>query len=394
MKKVILLLITIAGMLSISNAQRVRGTLRNATGLPNSNEVIVSIKPTAAFNALISNLIVSVQIPTSVGARPVVNFTNLQPSLFATWTQLDADQGDGFYTWGFNCVAPGASNTDATAWSTAELDVLKISFVGNTATPFTARLCHYLDGGTGSFALFYVETNLAAVNGGVLSDWGSLFYGTGATNGIQAAGSIGVPNAQYSFAPVPNIVLPVKFLGFTATRRDNSAILNWQIENESDITDRYEIERTLNGADFRKVYTVPAKNNGNSSNAYVLTDLNLSAIRSSGIFYYRIKQVDKDGRFVYSEIRSVRLNSRGIAIGVFPNPIREFANLTIDLEQDASATISINDASGKQMKNIQMQLFKGANIKKINMASLAAGSYMLKIQTSEEIKTIQVVKTN
>ena len=65
-----------------------------------------------------------------------------------------------------------------------------------------------------------------------------------------------------------------------------------------------------------------------------------------------------------------------------------------DLEQDAEATITINDASGKQVQNIQTQLFKGMNIKKINMTSFAPGSYLLKVQTPSEIKTIPVVKTN
>jgi hypothetical protein len=81
-------------------------------------------------------------------------------------------------------------------------------------------------------------------------------------------------------------------------------------------------------------------------------------------------------------------------IGVYPNPVKNVANLTIDLEQDADATITINDASGRQVQNLPMQLFKGPNIKKINMGGLAAGSYMVKIQTATELKTIPVVKTN
>lgn len=391
MKQILLLLITFTGL--FSSAQRVRGTIRNANAALN-NQVIVSIKPTAAFNAQISNLILSVQIPTSVGVRPVVTFTNLQPGLFASWTQVNQDQGDGFYTWGFNCAAPGASNSDAAAWTTAELDVLQVTFVGATVPLFAARMDHYLDGGIGGFAIFYVETNLTAVNGGILSDWGNLFYGSGASNGATASGSLGVSNAQYSFTTAPGITLPVKFLGFNVTKKNSDAVLAWQIGNESALTERYEIERTLNGVDFKKVYTVAAKNNGNSSNSYTITDLNLSSVRSSGIFYYRIKQIDKNGDFVYSEVRSIRLNTNGIAIGVYPNPIRDFANVTIDIEQDVDGTITVTDASGKQVQYIQTQLFKGPNIKRINMANLASGSYLLKVKTPTEIKTLAIVKAN
>lgn len=395
MKKLILLLIAFSGLLSICNAQRVQGTIRNSN-IPLNNQVIVSIRPSASFNAQISNLIVSVQIPTSVGARPAVTFGNLQPNLFASWTQLNQDQGDGFYTWGFNCVAPGPGNSGATAWAAAELDVLQVNFIGAPGAPFNARLAHYLDGGILSekYAIFYVETNLVAVNGGVLSDWGNLFYGTGVSNGATAAGNISVPNAEYSYVTAPNVILPVKFLGFNVVKKNNDGLITWQIENESSITDRYEIERSLNGVDFQKVYTVAPKNNGSPSNSYDLTDANLSTIRATGIIYYRIKQIDKDGKFVYTGIKSLRLNAKSMVVGVYPNPIRNFANLSIDLEQDTNATITINDASGKQVQNIQMPLFKGPNNKKINMGTLASGSYILKIQTASETETISVVKTN
>lgn len=206
----------------------------------------------------------------------------------------------------------------------------------------------------------------------------------------QIAGPSGT-TIYFSGLSVP---LPVKFLGFNAIRKNNDAILSWQIENESSITDRYEIERSLNGTDFVKFATTKAKNNGNSSNSYDISDLNLAAVRSSNIFYYRIKQIDKDGRFVFSEIRNVRISVKGLAVNVYPNPIKSYANLLVELEQDANVTITINDAAGKQLQNIQTMLFKGSNNKKINMENLSAGSYMLKVQTPTEIKTIAVVKAN
>src|SRR5918993_1897856 len=108
MKKFFTLVLVLVGSLCAIHAQRVQGTLKAGAS---SNQVIIAVKPTLAFTAQVSNLILSVQIPTSVGPRPTVTFTNLQPSLFSTWDQIDADQGDGFYTWAFNCAAPGASNT-------------------------------------------------------------------------------------------------------------------------------------------------------------------------------------------------------------------------------------------------------------------------------------------
>ena len=385
------LLIAFAGLLGVSNAQMVQGTIRNGA---NPNQVVLSIRPSLAFTAQMSDLIVTLQIPTSVGPRPTLALSNLQSSFFSVWDQQDADQADLFYTWSFNCASPGASNTTATLWAASEMDVLTIDFQGAAVPPFTTRIAHYLDGGIGGFAVFYVETSLAAVNGGVLSDWGNLFYGTGAVNGAAAAGSIGTPNALYSFSTAPNIVLPVKFLGFNAVKKDNTALLTWQVENETALTDHYEIERSVNGVDFGKVATVLSKNNGSSTNTYDLTDLNLTAVRTSGVIYYRVKQFDKDGKFVTTPVKSVRLDGKQLAVAVYPNPIRNYANVTLDLVDDAEVLLTITDASGKQVQNLQWQLFKGPNVRKINMANVASGSYMLKVQAGTETKVVPLVKAN
>ncbi|MEO7765816.1 MAG: T9SS type A sorting domain-containing protein [Ferruginibacter sp.] len=241
------------------------------------------------------------------------------------------------------------------------------------------------NGGPNGQMFWYVQVNGA----GDITDYANMFFGgalTPPTNNGQASPS---------FVPLqPFGVLPVKFLGFKVIKKNNDAILNWQIENENDLTDRYEVERSLNGVDFQNVNTITPKNNGLSGNSYDLTDFNLTALRSAGIFYYRIKQYDKDGHYIYSETRSVRFTSKGIVMGIYPNPLRDLANLSIDLEQDANATITINDASGKQVQYMQTILFKGPNIKKINMGAFTAGSYLLKLQTATEIKTMSIVKTN
>jgi hypothetical protein len=189
------------------------------------------------------------------------------------------------------------------------------------------------------------------------------------------------------------VPLPVKFLGFDAIKKGNGAVISWTIENENSLTDRYEVERSLNGSDFTRINTVPAKGNGKTSNSYELVDADLSAIRSAGIFYYRVKQLDKDGQSVYTGIKSLRLENKGLFIGVYPNPVTTMVNLAIDAEQDAVANISISDASGKQVRTSRIQLFKGANNRKIKVDGLASGSYLLKVQTATELKTVTVIKS-
>lgn len=193
--------------------------------------------------------------------------------------------------------------------------------------------------------------------------------------------------------PIANVPVPVKFNGFTAVKRDNDGLLTWAVENESPVTDRYEIERSFNGLDFSKFATVNPKNNGLTANTYNLTDANLSSLRtSSGVIYYRIKQIDKDAKYVYSEIRSIRLDSKGFSVGVYPNPVKDVAVLSIDLVDNEAVSIIVIDAAGKQVQQMQIQGVKGLNVKRVSMGAFASGTYQFKVKTAAELKTISVVK--
>ena len=154
------------------------------------------------------------------------------------------------------------------------------------------------------------------------------------------------------------------------------------------------MERSVNGVNFTKIVTVAPKALNGGTNSYDLTDFNLSSIKASGVIYYRIKQIDKDGKFVYTEIRSVRLDAKGFGISVYPNPVSSLTNLTLDLEAAADVIIKVTDAAGKEVQRLQLQGNKGINIQRINLSGLAAGSYMLNVSPGAEIKTLPVVKVN
>jgi hypothetical protein len=156
------------------------------------------------------------------------------------------------------------------------------------------------DGGANQQMYWYVNV----IGAGDLTDYSNMFYGVETLPPTNSGG------AAPSFVGLqPFSVVPVNFLGFTATRNNNSALLNWQVANEGTNTDRYEIEISGNGIEFEKTATLPALNNGRQGNNYSFTKENISAVRNSGVIYFRIKQIDIDGTFVYSPIRSVRLLS-------------------------------------------------------------------------------------
>lgn len=272
-------------------------------------------------------------------------------------------------------------------------EVMEVEFNGFPLQSRTVGLVSLPDGGTTTGQAYFYSSG-PVLNSDGLSKLYYLPSSATTTNQNSYDVVTGLPQIGTSTALLANITLPVKFSGFNVVKKDNGANLNWQVENETALTDRYEVERSLNGIDFKSITTITPKNNGRSANAYNFTDADILSIHSSAVVYYRIKQTDKDGQFIYTEIKSVRMDSKGFSASIFPNPVRSKASLSIDLTENSPVTITLNDANGKVLKNIQVQGLKGINKKEVDLSNLSSGNYLLRIQTGTETTTLNVVKGN
>ena len=391
MKKIFISFIFLVFALTTAFAQNSFQASFNYTG----NKLSFYLKPNASFSSGFSTIEFFVRYPTSSPAFTysaltvnTTNFPGMQSSGAVGSGQWEIERNNpayllaGFNTDHFIYTSPALVSTVTPYVAGQEYEVFNVTLSANPAT-LGLTLIHQDDESS-----YYLA--ITGENGNELrpASLGNYFFPSTAT-------SAGPAGSTFYFIPLAAAPVPVRFANFSANKRNDNALLNWAVENESAITDRYEIERSLNGTNFSKVATVQAKNNGSSTNTYDLTDLNLSTLRANGgVIYYRIKQIDKDGVSVYTEIRSVRLDGKGIALAVYPNPVKNNANISLDLVQDAEVIITVNDAAGKQVQHTQMQGFKGLNVKSINMSALAAGSYMLKVQAGTDIKTVPVVKAN
>jgi hypothetical protein len=102
--------------------------------------------------------------------------------------------------------------------------------------------------------------------------------------------------------------------------------------------------------------------------------------------YYRLKQIDYDGKFDYSKIAVVNLNKTDNEIIVYPNPSTGI--FTIDLAKiKGNKTIHVLDVTGKNIKNLTTE----NNEVKLNLTGLAQGIYFLNIQTEQGVKNVKVL---
>lgn len=310
--------------------------------------------------------------------------TNFNMALSYTIETVPAPElvgGTLHYIYNFLADGSTATGVERNYSNTIDNNMAELIFTGGPQPPATStiRLVSLSNGGLSSNTFFNIY-NL----GTDVTNQTAMFYGGVPVN--SPSGYSGV-----SYTSLANVALPIKFLNFTALRRGENAILNWQIENETSLTDRYEIERSFDGIEFRKINTLAPKNNGNANNSYDAIDLRITELRSTPIIYYRIKQFDKDDKFVYSNIASVRINSN-VVIGIYPNPAHNSTNVSIDLAESANVLINISEASGKQVQTIEFAGFKGLNIKHINLAGFASGTYLLKVHTGDQTQTLSLIK--
>lgn len=374
MKKITTILTLLLILNSYSFAQYFQGGFYNV-----GNKVVFKMKPTGNITTDISYMEVAFRFNTaSTPAFTVTPPVNILPN--AKFVPFNSDYEAGGYTYKkffhSGSVIPITTYTAGT-----EYELFSVTLNGPTAVADIELASDFFGSGFApNFAFGVVDGNTNIIDpNGADELYGTGFFKVGSQN----------------FVPLTNVPVPVKFLGFDVAKKNNAAVLSWTVENESAITDKYIIESSANSVDFTTVVgTVAALNNGRTSNTYSFTQDNISAVRSSGVVYYRIKQIDKDGKFVYTPIRNLRLDGKGFAVNAYPNPVKSSTKLTIDLVNDSRVLVSITDATGKQVKSLQLQGFKGPNIKEVNLSSLASGNYLLKVQAGSEIKSVPLIKAN
>lgn len=141
------------------------------------------------------------------------------------------------------------------------------------------------------------------------------------------------------------IILPVTFLGINAKKEINNTVsLKWDVADEIDVRG-YEVEKSTNGVTFTKVGYVTA----NGKPAYSFAD----GQGTDGVVYYRVKNVDIDGKYKYSSVVKLngKTNASSTLLKAFPIPAQN--QVTLQHEKlGATGSITLTTLSGQVVKRI------------------------------------------
>ncbi|UAY52024.1 T9SS type A sorting domain-containing protein [Ferruginibacter albus] len=133
--------------------------------------------------------------------------------------------------------------------------------------------------------------------------------------------------------------VPIKLLSFTAQAKEKNVLISWQTTAEINLKE-YTIERSTDGITFTKIALVNASND----NSYSFID----EYPYSGTNYYRLKSIDNNGEYTYSDIAKVSFQFSQYILTVYPNPVKEILYINANSSIKNIHAV-ITDITGRKM---------------------------------------------
>ncbi|MES2779802.1 MAG: T9SS type A sorting domain-containing protein, partial [Bacteroidota bacterium] len=188
--------------------------------------------------------------------------------------------------------------------------------------------------------------------------------------------------------------LPVELLNFSAQPLDELNVsLNWATATETN-SSHFEIERSTDGKHFESLAKLDAMGESKTVSTYSYEDVS-SPFQTYSIVYYRLKMVDRDGQFEYSEIVSVsNQNNHLLAnVDVHPNPFNANVIMAFESMTETEVTFEVRDITGKMMGTFTKQAKAGKNMIQVdNLKNLPSGFYFMTILLDNSLQTIKLIK--
>ncbi|MBL0293493.1 MAG: T9SS type A sorting domain-containing protein [Saprospiraceae bacterium] len=184
---------------------------------------------------------------------------------------------------------------------------------------------------------------------------------------------------NYVFAAQAGVQLPIELTYFNGKVSNGTHYLNWATASERKNA-YFEVERSFDGTQFTKIGKVISKANQGLSVQKLTYDYN-DLEPADGINYYRLKQVDLDGKHSYSKVISLSSSKESNSIkNLYPNPTSSKLDLMVQVSQEDFYVIEVYDILGKRVDVQKIVLFDGINQHSYDASLLSKGYYRMMLK--------------
>ena len=247
--------------------------------------------------------------------------------------------------------------------------------------------------GKGLVASGWTKTPLPTGSGNVWYTTTVKFTATSSSVTLELGMEIGGNDYATAFDVGPNAVkLPVDLLAFTAEPLGNKdALLQWTTASEIN-NSRFDIERSYDGRTFEGVGKVAGNGNSQHHIEYSYTDASVSKVQNT--VYYRLKQVDFDGAYEYSDIRVVRFDAVGndMQLVAYPNPMNDELNVMLSLPSGEKYQLQVTNPQGALVHQKNHVFSSGLHT--LDLSQWNSGVYIVEVISDRGSEHIKVMKKN
>ena len=249
-----------------------------------------------------------------------------------------------------------------------------------------------LSAGTNNYAVYDATGSTSTVTVTGLAPLTQYSFYVYEYNGTNAAKTYLTPGAGNSIT-----TLPVTFISFTGVKQNNDVLLLWQTASEIN-NDYFEVERSLDNRQWTTIGKVKGHGTTNSISNYQYSDVSSDSYRNpldmTNTLYYRLKQIDFNGKYSYSKIILINDITKIINdVSVSPNPTSSLLSLGVNSTTNTDADIIITDVQGRTVLTKKVELIKGFNKCILNeFANFNAGIFFLKITANNETTVVKLIK--
>lgn len=178
--------------------------------------------------------------------------------------------------------------------------------------------------------------------------------------------------------------LPVTWLYFKGTNQGKDNLLEWATASEQN-TKEFILERSVTGNIFNAIATIKAAGNSSNTKVYPYKDANIDKLNSN-VFFYRVKQIDVNGSFKYSNIVRLNYDLKDVPKSiVYPNPTQGLITVTIGDRKLLGTIATVLDVNGRVLQQVKIT----AQSQSFNFSSYTNGTYLIRLENKEVLRILK-----